>query len=90
MEVITETLLEQTQVEEQIKQIYASNTANPILCREKHINYLVQSLESLPEYFTSLDASLPWILYWILHSLDLLEALDTPRYESRYLAMLFN
>lgn len=37
-----------------------------------HVKYLKRGLFSLPSAFTSLDASHPWLLYWILHSLTLL------------------
>jgi protein farnesyltransferase subunit beta len=44
------------------------------LLREKHIPYLMRGLEYLPSGFSSLDASRPWIIYWILHALELLDA----------------
>lgn len=40
-----------------------------------HQYYLVRGLHHLPEYFTGLDASRPWIVYWILHSIELLGTL---------------
>lgn len=40
-----------------------------------HQYYLVRGLHHLPEYFCGLDASRPWIAYWILHSLELLGTL---------------
>lgn len=42
------------------------------LMREKHVRYLLAGLESLPGGYASLDASRPWICYWIVHSLSLL------------------
>jgi protein farnesyltransferase subunit beta len=42
------------------------------LLRSKHIAYLLNNLEELPGGFVSLDASRPWIIYWILHSVYLL------------------
>jgi protein farnesyltransferase subunit beta len=42
------------------------------LLRSKHIAYLLYNLEELPKGFVSLDASRPWIIYWIIHSLYLL------------------
>lgn len=47
--------------------------AQPLLNRSAHIDYLLQGLHQLPTYYTSLDASRPWILYWIVHSLRLLD-----------------
>jgi len=44
------------------------------LLREKHVNYLKGGLEKLGGGYVSLDASRPWIAYWCLHSLDLLDA----------------
>lgn len=34
----------------------------------------IQGFSGLPGGFVGLDASQPWILYWILHSLALLDA----------------
>ncbi|KAI8824838.1 farnesyltransferase, CAAX box, beta [Fimicolochytrium jonesii] len=42
------------------------------LLRPQHKSYLLASLPSLPRWFVSLDASKPWIVYWLLHSLSLL------------------
>jgi protein farnesyltransferase subunit beta len=44
------------------------------LLRTPHIAYLQNGLGQLPASFASLDSSRPWICYWILHSLALLDA----------------
>lgn len=47
-----------------------------LLLREKHVQYLTRALNrTLPGSYVSLDASRSWIIYWTLHSLDLLDAL---------------
>jgi len=46
------------------------------LFRELHQSYLVRGLTNLPSGYASLDASRPWILFWILHSLELLGLFD--------------
>lgn len=46
--------------------------------RENHITYLKRGLNHLSRWMVVLDASKPWLAYWILHSLDLLEADITP------------
>lgn len=38
----------------------------------RHVKYVLGGIDSLASYWTSLDASKPWLCYWILHSLDLL------------------
>lgn len=44
------------------------------LLRSKHISYMLHNLQStLPAGFISLDASRPWICYWIVHALYLLD-----------------
>ena len=49
------------------------------LVRSAHINYLSNALsEPLSRGFISLDASHPWMIYWCLHSLDLLQYFDSP------------
>lgn len=42
------------------------------LLKSKHASYLKDYLTNLPGGFISLEASRPWILYWILHALNLL------------------
>ncbi len=47
------------------------------LLRTVHVSYLHSGLGKLPSGFASLDASRPWIVYWLTHSLALLGA-DMP------------
>jgi len=42
------------------------------LRRPEHISYLLAGLGSLSSNYTSLDASRPWLCYWILHSVETL------------------
>ncbi|KAJ3271910.1 hypothetical protein HDV01_006124 [Terramyces sp. JEL0728] len=43
------------------------------ILEKKHIRYLNSVLdEGLSKWFVALDASKPWLIYWIFHSLDLL------------------
>ncbi|NXG53004.1 FNTB farnesyltransferase, partial [Psilopogon haemacephalus] len=44
-----------------------------VLHREKHFHYLKRGLRQLTEAYECLDASRPWLCYWILHSLELLD-----------------
>ena len=47
-----------------------------LLLRQKHIDFLTRALDrKLSPSYVSLDASRPWIIYWALHSLDLLDGL---------------
>lgn len=47
-----------------------------LLLRQKHIDFLTRALDRpLSPSYVSLDASRPWIIYWSLHSLDLLDGL---------------
>jgi protein farnesyltransferase subunit beta len=47
------------------------------LHREEHVKFLLmtleQSFEGLPLNYIDLDASKPWLCYWCLHALDLLD-----------------
>uniref|UniRef100_H3HAT3 Protein farnesyltransferase subunit beta n=1 Tax=Phytophthora ramorum TaxID=164328 RepID=H3HAT3_PHYRM len=54
---------------------------NPLLMRENHIAYLKRGLTRLSSGFVALDASRPWIIYWILHALELLDALPVEETE---------
>nr|XP_058149256.1 protein farnesyltransferase subunit beta isoform X5 [Dasypus novemcinctus] len=44
-----------------------------VLQREKHFHYLKRGLRQLTDAYECLDASRPWLCYWILHSLELLD-----------------
>lgn len=44
------------------------------LQRDRHARYAAAGAGRLPSGFASLDASRPWICYWVLHSLALLGA----------------
>jgi protein farnesyltransferase subunit beta len=44
------------------------------LLRDVHVAYLHGALGQLPAAYAALDASRPWICYWALHGLALLEA----------------
>ncbi|KAL7535196.1 hypothetical protein ACHAXR_010135 [Thalassiosira sp. AJA248-18] len=47
------------------------------LLRAAHTSYLTKALSNpLPRGFKSLDSSHPWMVYWCLHSLDLLGYFD--------------
>ncbi|CAM9648806.1 unnamed protein product [Heterosigma akashiwo] len=46
------------------------------LARARHAAFLRGGLEGLPGGFTCLDASRPWLAYWIAHSLSLLGELE--------------
>lgn len=48
------------------------------LCRLQHASYAGRGLRGLPGGYSSLDASRPWLCYWILNALDLLNALPAP------------
>ena len=49
-----------------------SELENVKLLRCKHVKYLQNGLKYLKTSFESLDASRPWLCYWILHGLCLL------------------
>ncbi|KAF6205315.1 hypothetical protein GE061_019485 [Apolygus lucorum] len=72
----------QEEVEQHVESIFKSydylsgldtEPGFPLLRREQHKQFLLKSLMYLPESFSKLDASQPWMLYWILHSLALLD-----------------
>ncbi|KAI7850021.1 terpenoid cyclases/protein prenyltransferase alpha-alpha toroid [Circinella umbellata] len=78
----TETSIAQKRTEESVLEKYIPYAPNNVnrqslesirLERENHISYLKKGLENLSRWMTALDASKPWLTYWILHSLELLE-----------------
>ena len=42
--------------------------------RQAHIRWLLALLNPLPAPYTSLDASRPWLLYWVTHSMAIMNA----------------
>ncbi|KAJ8947285.1 hypothetical protein NQ318_014182 [Aromia moschata] len=44
----------------------------PELLKEQHKKYLLDKIVYLPSVYETLDASRPWLCYWILHPLSLL------------------
>jgi len=77
----TTTSKEQTDCEERVEKIFqnflhqktAFGLSQPILNREQHVDYLLKSLRRLSPHLQSLDASRPWLIYWITQALYLLE-----------------
>lgn len=75
----TVTSEEQEKVEAKVSQNYLSYLEVLDLCPEfplhriKHLNYLRRGLRHLSDSYECLDASRPWLCYWILHSLELLD-----------------
>ena len=51
--------------------------------KPNHIQYLYRGINGLSRGYTSLDASQPWLLYWIFNSLDLLGE-DISPYTDKY------
>ncbi|KAI8833062.1 farnesyltransferase, CAAX box, beta [Chytriomyces cf. hyalinus JEL632] len=58
-------LLANHQTEESSRSLFLTRTA--------HVRFLKSAFKGLGRGFVSLDASKPWILFWIIHALDLLE-----------------
>lgn len=78
---VTATSVQQISIEktvenciEEIKNTIEINPEGPTLFRDKHVNFLKKSLYILPSFLeTVFDASRPWLCYWILHSLEILD-----------------
>lgn len=72
----TDTSNLQKEIEELIISAYEQYNSddNAKLKRLQHERFLCSSLyEGLNRWFVALDASKPWLIYWILQSLDLLQ-----------------
>jgi len=76
--VTTRTSVDQSEVEQEVLKFNRIYKLHPEyrfgikLKREKHIKYLMNGLRGLGSGYSSLDASRPWLIYWIVHSLSLL------------------
>ncbi|XP_066254883.1 protein farnesyltransferase subunit beta [Euwallacea similis] len=86
----TKTTQEQILVEENVLKKYEDlhtqlrvNSDLPELLKEQHKKFLSDSLVYLSSNYECLDASRPWICYWILHPLSLLGVRLDDGYKSR-------
>lgn len=70
---MTETWAEQRAVEQRVFLIRRT-CEPPVLLREKHVSWLLRSVEGLPASYQALSSSQGWIAFWIVHALDLLGA----------------
>lgn len=52
--------------------LFEAIESTPELAKQKHVVFLTNMLGRLPNGYTGLDASRPWILYWTLMALSLL------------------
>ncbi|PWZ03477.1 terpenoid cyclases/Protein prenyltransferase [Testicularia cyperi] len=71
----------------------ASNLSNPqklILERQAHVSFLTKLLEPLPGAYTAFDTNRSWLLYWILHSFDLLSFALDPKGRARAISTLLS
>jgi len=78
--------LEQRNVEESCLRMFEKFEAKaadvddlPALNRPKTVGFLRRGIRELSEGYECLDASRPWIVYWILHALELLGEQLTPQ-----------
>lgn len=73
----TDTLYEQAQTEDLLKTLLETitpldGTKPTVLRRGEHNVFLGSTLFKLPGGYVALDASKPWLLFWTMHSLDIL------------------
>ncbi|CAL8102406.1 unnamed protein product [Calicophoron daubneyi] len=78
----TTTIVDQIETEQLVRKAYYEKLSlwkNDALRLFKlnHINYLTHKLVNLPTNFEHLDASQPWLAYWMVHSLRLLNCIIT-------------
>jgi prenyltransferase beta subunit len=67
------TYIEQEDVQQSVVKLLRTNKAD--LLRSNHVSWIMKALspEGLGQNMSSLDASRPWMCYWTLHALTLLE-----------------
>ncbi|XP_046971248.1 protein farnesyltransferase subunit beta [Vanessa cardui] len=80
--VMTNTSLDQIDVEAMILKTYKKFEQKasidpdlPKLNKSAHVKYLKEALVTLPQSYSCLEASRPWLTYWILHSLWTLKSM---------------
>ncbi|PPR84105.1 hypothetical protein GOBAR_AA36608 [Gossypium barbadense] len=93
---LTVTQRDQILVEQQVFDIFktfynlppSSQSFMLELQRENHVEYLTKGLTGLGPSFCVLDANRPWICYWILHSIALLDEFVDPELENNTIDFL--
>uniref|UniRef100_A0A1B6EPX8 Protein farnesyltransferase subunit beta n=1 Tax=Cuerna arida TaxID=1464854 RepID=A0A1B6EPX8_9HEMI len=77
----TVTSEEQIKVEKSVESLFSLfykkaeiDPEEPLLRKETHVSYLRKNLTHLPSFYQCLDASRPWLCYWIVHALVLLKS----------------
>ncbi|KAH9809845.1 terpenoid cyclases/protein prenyltransferase alpha-alpha toroid [Melampsora americana] len=63
---------DEDEVEEKPQKVGSRSIDTAILDRSAHMKYLIPSLSHLGPRLTTLDASRPWLMYWILNSFSIL------------------
>jgi len=75
----THSSIEQQKVEQTVLTNYMKLKSDSIkesqikLAKSKHLTYLKKGLQRLSTSYECLDASRPWLCFWIVHSLELLK-----------------
>jgi len=78
--VFTHSSLEQRNTEESCLKLFEKSETIcnelddfPVLNRLRTLDFLKKGLNNLSEGYACLDASRPWLVYWIVHSMELLD-----------------
>ncbi|EOY02378.1 Prenyltransferase family protein isoform 2 [Theobroma cacao] len=93
---LTVTQRDQILVEQQVFNIYkafydmppSSQSLMLELQRENHVEYLTNGLKHLGPSFCVLDANRPWLCYWIIHSIALMDEFLDPELEDNTIDFL--
>ncbi|KAK4467499.1 hypothetical protein MN116_008962 [Schistosoma mekongi] len=89
----TRTIIDQMETESLVSKAYCEklcqwNDDALRLFKLNHINYLCKRLFNLPMSFEHFDASQPWLAYWIVHALKLLNFVITEETSVKLLSFL--
>lgn len=93
--VYTDTLSEQRDTEQKLARCLEQSPAlvpgeqateggKTVLRKNEHTLFLTRTFYGLPSGYVTLDASRPWLMYWTVHSLDLLGVLIDQDLKNRY------
>ena len=62
----------------------------PLLQRKQHVAFLAKMLDPLPGSYVSFESNRSWVLYWVLHSYDLLSTVLDPARRASAIATLLS
>lgn len=86
----TATSIEQARTESSIAALLTDDATTTELRRDEHVAYLRRLLAPLPAPYVTFESNRAWLIYWVAHALDLLDAPLTGSLQARAISTLLH